>query len=312
MDQRVTWLLPVRNGMPYLSKTLASIEAQTYKNWEILAWDDGSTDGTLEELRKWIPDRLPGRIITAESSGVGSALASLVEESTTGFCARIDGDDINVPERLEKQVAFLESHPEVALVGSQAYCIDENGNISKDLYLNGLPLHHDDIVHWLFYHNTLVHPSVLFRRSAILDVGSYRSIPNVEDYDLWLRLASRYKIANLDLPLIYYRIHDKSTTQSKKREGELIDLIDRCVSQNAPLLFGCTESEAKRLRCRQQQLAIKTLYKIARHLQQTQGGSLLDRLRSESFVRTSQSLVSRQDIISRVALASLNRTMIHV
>jgi|GEM_PF-6571817 len=96
--------------MPYLPETLASVEAQTYTNWEVLALDDGSTDSTLEELKKWIPSRLPGRVIAGESAGVGAALARLVKECTTELCARIDGDDINMPERLEKQVGFLSQY----------------------------------------------------------------------------------------------------------------------------------------------------------------------------------------------------------
>jgi len=202
---------------------------------------------------------------------------------------------------------LLSEHPEIALVGSQAYCIDEQGTVSDNLYLNRVPLDHDDIVHSLLYHNIISHPSVLFRRSAVLELGNYQRMPNVKDYDLWLRMAARYKLANLDLPLIYYRIHTKSTTQTKNREGTLIELIDECVSKNAPVLFGCTGSEAKALRDRHHRLAIRILYKIARHLHKTQGGNLLDRLRSDSFIELSQKLMSSQDIISRFTLASLGQ-----
>ena len=119
MSERVTWLLPVKNGMPYLPETLASIAAQTYHDWEVLAWDNGSTDGTVEELQKWIPSRLPGRVITGQPLSLGDSLAEMVQQCNTEFCARIDADDVNVPERLERQVAFLLAHPEVAVVGSQ-------------------------------------------------------------------------------------------------------------------------------------------------------------------------------------------------
>src|SRR5438552_5677499 len=107
VNERVTWLMPVKNGMPYLSETLASIEAQTYRDWEILVWDNGSTDGTLDELRRWIPSRLPGRIIDNRPLSLGNSLAALVEAAGTELCARIDADDVNYPERLERQVAFL-------------------------------------------------------------------------------------------------------------------------------------------------------------------------------------------------------------
>src|SRR5438270_212199 len=106
MSERVTWLMPVKNGMPHLPATLQSIEAQTYQNWEVLVWDNGSTDGTLEELQRWIPSRLPGRIVSAEPLSLGTSLARLVEAAETELCARIDADDVNYRERLEKQEEF--------------------------------------------------------------------------------------------------------------------------------------------------------------------------------------------------------------
>src|SRR3954470_6092499 len=110
---KVTWLLPVKNGMPYLPETLASIEAQTYRNWEIIAWDNDSTDGTLELLQAWIPERLPGKIVTGNPLPLGRTLSELVQLAETEYCARIDADDVNYPNRLAVQVAFLNAHPEI-------------------------------------------------------------------------------------------------------------------------------------------------------------------------------------------------------
>jgi glycosyltransferase involved in cell wall biosynthesis len=100
MSSKVTWLLPVKDGMPYLPETLASIESQTYRNWQVLAWDNGSTDGTVAELHKWMPSRLPGKVIDYEQLSLANSLAKLVETAEIEFCARIDADDINYPERL--------------------------------------------------------------------------------------------------------------------------------------------------------------------------------------------------------------------
>ncbi|MDF5718620.1 MAG: glycosyltransferase [Rhizonema sp. NSF051] len=305
MSERVTWLLPIKNGMPYLLETLASVEAQTYKNWEVLAWDNGSTDGTVDELKKWIPSRLPGRVITGEPYGVGGSLARMVEECKTELCARIDADDVNLPERLEKQVAFMTGHPNVAVVGSQMYFMNELGVIREQLYT--VPLHHDDIVHAMLSYNSIPHPSVLFRRSAVLEVGNYQEIPNVEDYDLWLRIALRYKLANLEIPLVRYRIHSKSVTQLAIKQNRIDDAINKCLYKNSPVLFGCSDNEIRLLKEKQHACAIRPLYRIAKHLQQTQGGELLDRILSDSFIQTAKSLVSHKDVISRLALASLER-----
>src|SRR5688572_14373433 len=107
MTERVTWLLPVRNGMPFLRETLESIRRQVYDNWEVLAWDNNSTDETLAELHKWIPSVLPGTVVADEPLSLGLSLARMVTAARTELCARIDADDINDPARLAQQVAYL-------------------------------------------------------------------------------------------------------------------------------------------------------------------------------------------------------------
>ena len=300
MSERVTWLIPIKNGMPYLSETLASIEAQTYKNWEVLVWDNGSTDGTIEELKKWIPERLPGKVIISEPSTVGGSLARMVEICVTEFCARIDADDINLPERLEKQVEFLSNHPEIAVVGSQIDPIDEKG--MRKEYSLPMPLNHDDIVHGMLSGHPISHPSVLFRRSSILQVGNYRDVANIEDYDLWLRVAQQYKIANLDSHLIEYRIHEKSTTILAIRENRLKKVVDDWICSNAPLSFGCSESDMRLLREKSHLFAFRPILQIAKYLQQTQGGNLSDRLNSASFIDNAKHFISSRDVISLLLL----------
>ena len=152
-DLRVTWLLPVKNGMPFLPTTLASIAEQTYQNFEVLAWDNGSTDGTLEELRKWIPSCLPGRIVSDRPMGLGVSLAEMVKEARTELCARIDADDVNLPDRLEKQVEFLRVHPDVALVGTQFIRLDQNGVTHGLVYK--VPEEHTAIVLFMLHANPI-------------------------------------------------------------------------------------------------------------------------------------------------------------
>lgn len=302
MSEPVTWLLPIKNGMPYLPETLASIEAQTYKNWQVLVWDNGSTDGTLEELKKWIPNRLLGRIVTGEPHGLGASLARMVEECKTELCARIDADDINLPNRLEEQVAFLALHPEVAVLGSQMYFINHQGKVSNNLH--PLPLYHDDIVNTMLVNNCMAHPSVIFRRSAILEIGNYHDLFLDEDFDLWMRVATKFKLANLDKPLIRYRIHGRSATQIATQK-RMIKITNNCISRNAPALFGCESSDIELLQNRIHPRTIKTLYKIVQHLHRTQGGDFIDRLCSDSFIQAAKSLAPRTDIISRLAIVSL-------
>ena len=306
MTLRVTWLLPVKNGMPFLPETLASIQAQTYRDWEILAWDNGSTDGTIEELRRWIPARLPGRIVTDRPLGLGASLAQMVLHCETELCARIDADDINIPERLERQVAFLCAHSDVAAVGSQMSLIDKHGNCRGEA--GALPLRHSDIVHFNLHGNGMAHPTVLFRRSAVLEAGNYRDVGpiNVEDYDLWLRMSAQHQLANLDVPLLRYRIHDRSVTQIAIAQNKLIDAMNARFYEQALLVYGFPEDEARMLRERRHPHAIRALRRIARHLEQSQPTPAMDVLHSESFVSAGRSLTGPRDVFSRLALARLD------
>lgn len=207
MNERITWLMPVRNGMPFLRETLASIASQTYTNYEILVWDDDSDDGTLEELRRWIPSRIPGTIFSGRSFRLGKNLAFLVEQAKTELCARIDGDDVNEPARLEKQVAHMLAHPEVVALGSQVRLIDTEGNPAPGAW--DCPLD-DAEARWLTrWQSGLVHPAVMFRRQAILRAGNYRDVLS-EDCELWIRLCRFGEIYSLPDVLLSYRRHGSS------------------------------------------------------------------------------------------------------
>lgn len=266
MNERVTWLLPVKNGMPYLAETLASIEAQTYHNWEVIAWDNGSTDDSLTELRKWIPSRLPGWIICNNPQGLGASLAKMVEMAQTEFCARIDADDVNHPERLEKQVSFMISHPDVGIVGAQVESIKENGSNFENPWL--VPCDDAEIRWTLRWGNAFNHPTVLFRKSVVLKAGNYFDCAPSEDYDLWLRMSCYTQMVNLPERLVKYRVRSKSISASVTSWSEVNDEVAR---RNAHLLFpGMEAQEALDLRKKflnyqnMNWLDLLKLYKVAK------------------------------------------------
>ncbi len=208
---RVSVILPVRNGGGYLVGAVESILSQTFRDFELLAIDDGSTDGAVDALHAAARDaRL--RRIDSGGKGLAHALNLGLKASRADLVARMDADDLALPERLARQVAFLDAHPEIAVLGAQAAFIDANGALTGEQ--THFPTAARDVAAALLSRGCVVkHPTVLARKSAILAAGGYRSafVP-AEDFDLWLRVAECAGVANLPDVLLRYRIHAAQTS----------------------------------------------------------------------------------------------------
>ena len=208
-NPKVCVVLPVRNGWPYLPAAVDSVLNQTYRNFELIVIDDGSTD----EGRAWLAaralqdDRL--RLVANPGQGLVDALNHGMSLASGPYIARMDADDIAMPERFERQVAFLEANPSIAILGTQTAYMDENGHSIG--FPSAYPTDPAQVSHTLAEKGcVLVHPSIMGRREAILQAGGYRRRTEyAEDYDLWLRLDERYALANLPQTLLCYRRHPK-------------------------------------------------------------------------------------------------------
>jgi glycosyltransferase involved in cell wall biosynthesis len=281
LTKKVTWIIPVLNAAPYLEQCLESIYKQTYQNFEVIVWDNGSTDESITILKKWIPGIMPGRVITDQPLPLNECLSAMVEMSLTSLCARMDGDDICELNRLEKQVAFLESNPDVVAVGSQVRKLSSDG-IPGEIHFE-LPQTHEAIVLRLIRLWSMWHPSVTFRREAVIKAGKYSDKKPVEDYSLWMRLASVGRLANLPEPLLKYRIHEKSVTSNFIADGNIQDLNFECVVKHGDLLYGCNQSELSSLIKRQFPQGIFTLLKIIIYLLRQPNISKIDLLLEERW-----------------------------
>lgn len=209
MPPRVTWLLPVRNAEQTLETTLISIAEQDYAGHAhtVYVWDDGSTDGTPDLLRKWVGREIPGRIVGNVRLGLGRALAQLVVSAQTELLARIDADDAAAPDRLVRQVEYLCDHRKVGVLGSQMR------RLGGREVLTNHPSDDAELRWSLRFTNPVSHPSVMLRRSAVLEAGNYRDLPpGHEDYDLWVRMAMIVRFGTLDHALTRYRVHEGATT----------------------------------------------------------------------------------------------------
>jgi hypothetical protein len=206
---KVTVLMPVFNGEPYLSEAIASILGQTFTDFELLIIDDGSTDRSRQIVRSLNDPRV--RLLC--NDGNLRLIATLnrgLDEAHGMYVARMDADDISLPGRLEAQVAFLDLHPEIGVLGTGIQIIDAFGVPGTEILLPG----NNALIRWnLALRSPLAHPTVMMRRSIIAAIGGYRTEPlHCEDYDLWWRASQVTRIANLPTVLLRLRKHGESVT----------------------------------------------------------------------------------------------------
>ncbi len=208
----VSVVMPVRDGAAFLDPAIASIRAQTHRALELILVDDGSRDATPEILERHAGEDPRLRCLFLGATGVAAALNTGIGQATGAFIARMDADDIARPDRLARQLDVLSRHPAAALVGSSYEVIDSHGRKLRAVHLPTAP---DEIRERLATANCIAHPTVLLRREALDAVGGYRAaFRHCEDYDLWLRLAERYELLNIDEPLLLYREHHGQVTWS--------------------------------------------------------------------------------------------------
>lgn len=204
----VTVLLPVRNGAETLAEAAQSILRQSFSSFELLIVDDGSDDATPEVIAALAADERV-RAIRQDKLGLVAALNRGIAAARGGLVARMDADDWAHPNRLERQVAAMLRRPTVALLGTGWRVVGAQG-----VRLVVLPPETDaGLRAAMRVANAIAHPTVMMRRDAVIQVGSYRrAFVLAEDYDLWLRLLDRYEGACIPETLLDYREHEGQST----------------------------------------------------------------------------------------------------
>ena len=284
--------------MPFLREALRSLEKQTSRDFEVLLWDNGSTDGSVAEANRWIPGKLPGRVITDRPLPLEQCLAALVEESNSDFIARMDGDDICLPERLERQLTYLQDNPDVAVLGTQMEIIAEDGQTTGRT--TSEPEAYRSILATLLFRNPIAHPTVVVRRDAILSSGNYKRTKPTEDYDLWLSVARQFTIENLPEVLLRYRRHSGAVCGDLDAQNEqLYALGSETVSEHSERLFGIRPEVALELRNKSYQRAVGPLVRAARNIAARSSVPTTKVLLDPHFIRTARSLTNKQDLVSK-------------
>ncbi len=212
----VSVVMAVYNGSRFLRTAVESILSQTLPDLEFVIVDDGSTDGTPTILDSYNDPRLV-RVLNCENQGLTRSLNRGIQASSGTYIARQDADDWSLPERLALQVAYLNAHPQVGLVGSGSRWIDTQGGFLRDWQPETEPAR---IQQKLLWSSPFVHGTFVFRRACLGDLGGGydESIPVAQDCDLLLRLAERWDLANVPEILYVYRQHQGSVTSHRKAE----------------------------------------------------------------------------------------------
>lgn len=206
---KVTVLMPCRDAGEQLGAAIASVRAQTFEDFEVLAVDDGSADGTFAQLYAWAQSDGRVRVLQSHGRGLVSALAAGLAGARGEYVARMDADDVADPERFRKQVELLDVQPSVAACGSLVEYFPaasvQDGARRYEAWLNAL-VDPDDIARDIFVECPLPHPTLVVRRHVLLAVGGYRDMGWPEDYDLVLRLwAAGYRLAKVPEVLLHWR-----------------------------------------------------------------------------------------------------------
>ncbi len=207
----VSILMPVYNAARYLADSVESMLTQTFGDFEFIVVDDGSTDSSLEQLREYERSDARIRVIHRANTGIVGALNDGLAIAKGNLVARMDADDVCMPERLRLQVALMEQAPEIVACGTgwrfvrsdgtpgaQARIFEDHTRIERSLLLG--------------HAQAILHPAVIMRATAVRGIGGYREhMKNLnEDLDLFLRLAMTGKLANVPQVLVHYRRHEAS------------------------------------------------------------------------------------------------------
>ena len=230
MDQAptISVCLPVYNAERFLAESVESILSQTFRDFEFLILDDGSSDGSLAILEGYAKRDPRIRITSRPNRGLVATLNEMIDQARGEFIARMDADDVALPERFERQIEHLRADPDCVAVGCRQLIIDPEGDPIA-VWSKGESHEEMDAGNLTGeLGSTLGHPTAMMRRQALLEIGKYREqFRYFEDVDLFLRLAERGRLGKVGTPLLRYRAHEgnRSNDGNLRAEQDLHQIL---------------------------------------------------------------------------------------
>lgn len=217
---KISVVMSVYNGMPYLKKAAMSILDQTFKDFEFIIVNDASTDDTSEYLKN-LNDRRVKIIKNPKNIGVAESLNKALLIARGDYIARMDADDISLPNRLKTQLAYMEDHPEISLCGCWVELIDKSG---KKIGTKEYPAKSENIKSALLKYNCIIHPTFFSKREFYQELKGYDpKFDFAEDYELLMRARDRFQMANVNKVLFKWRLWGERRSQ---QDMHIMDKMD--------------------------------------------------------------------------------------
>ena len=251
--------MSVYNGRPFLETAVESVLDQTFTDFEFIIIDDGSTDGSSEILRRHAAQDDRIRLFDQENIGITPSINRGLRKTRGEYIARMDADDVSLPARFEKQVAYLENHPDCVALGGQVRLIDDNGRpvrnsesppySDREGWMKGLWMDHKLIEKDLLAGEWPIQQSAsMLRRDAVEDIGGYdERFPTNQDHDLFLKLAEVGRLANLQETVVKYRRHPEQVTADQSGRNFEIEYRKAKIRREAYLRRDCPLPDELRL-----------------------------------------------------------------
>lgn len=230
--------MPVGDTGRYLKESIESILSQSYRDYELLIVSEhGTSSGSIATIESYFDTRIR-HIRNKARLGLAESLNRGLAKARGEYVARMDADDVSLPERIQKQVGFLDAHPQVGILGTWYDTIDEGGTIIAEFRHPTSPA----MTEWLlFFDNFIAHPSVMVRSRIYDQLCGYKQVPS-EDYDLWVRASRITRITNLPEILIKHRVHDRRISSAYSPDESLLIVsrtakkaMDAALGTNVPL-----------------------------------------------------------------------------
>lgn len=223
---KITVLMAAYNAADYIGQSIDSILGQTFKDFELLIIDDGSTDNTVDIISNQKDQRI--RLIqNPQNMGVSYSRNVALKEAQGEYLAIMDSDDIALPQRLEIQIQQFNNREELAAIGASAYVINADGTLTKEIML---PICDTNKLHAsLLLYNSFVHSTMMIRLSVFKEMGGYPPYSIGEDYGFFSKIALKYEVNNIPDILLEYRSHGSNISKQKRQE---LDTVHQHIMSN--------------------------------------------------------------------------------